>query len=145
MKASPHFFLKGHKMAKPLKPEDGDNKSHNIAAINAAINKWAKARLAKEDEIEKAHKLYIADLKSDLSFMDKNIKNDSGVTLKVLKANYKLLKIQHDAKTQLDETQADELLVTMRVAFDALSQGGQLDFIDAAETSEETPALKAVK
>lgn len=133
-------------MAKPLKSEDGDNKGHNIAAINEAINKWAKARLAKELEIEKAMAAHIAHLKSDLSTLDKNIKNDSGVTLKVLKANYKLLKIQDDAMRQLDEPQADELLVTMRIAFDALAQGGQLDFIDAAEASDEAkPALKAVE
>jgi len=133
-------------MAKPLKPEDGETKGHNIAAKNAIINKWATERLKKETEIAKAVELHVAHLKADLSRLDKNVKTDSGITLKVLKANYKLIKLQQDAKEQLDEDAANDILDDMRIAYEALAQGGQFNFVDVMKAADEarTP-LKAVK
>lgn len=135
-------------MADQMKPDVVHGPKHNVGARNAVINDWAKKRLAKQREIDKAIETYVAPLKSDMSRLDKNVKTDTGMALKYLTGVfYKPLKLQQDAKDFLDEDERDKVLDELRAIFESMAAGGQLDFIgaiQAAATDEDDQASPAV-
>ena len=113
----------------------GTTAGHNLANINAAVIDGFAKRLNIETQIAALKATHIKPLQEDLSEVVKDQKKESGIDGKDLAIFYAAYKRQQEAKAFVDDDDRDRVLENMRIVFEAMQQGGQLDFIDAVTTT----------
>jgi len=131
-------------MAEQLKP-NGDGAEphiphHNIEAINSTIRNKFHEILKTDRDIKKLEEQHIAELKSDRTQLWKNMAADTDVSQTDLKLFYKLWKRQEEAKLFDEEEDANAVSDNLKVIFEALADGDQLDFIDGIRPENDTDA-----
>ncbi len=121
-------------MADPLKPGAVNDPKHNIKAKNACIVDGFKKRLAKELEIAKDEEKHIKPLKDDLKKIKRDMKTDTVIDGIDLDNQYRVFKRQELAKL-LEEDDAARIADNIRIVFDAMAEGGQLDFVEVVNAT----------
>lgn len=118
---------------------DGPTKGHNVKQINEAINGGFEEIYKLEGEIDAAIEKHVQKLKDARTAKWRTMKADTAVNRRVLNAHYRLFKMKKDA--ELDEEAGDETIDMMRIAYGALAESGQLDWV--AVTEDYFPKGKA--
>lgn len=119
-------------MAETLKPgDDGATKGHNVGQITDAVNDAFEKIYATEQDIAATKEKYMDPLTKARTRAWRNLKADTGINRKVLEAHYKLLKMKWDAEK--DEEDGPDTIDAMRLTFEAMQKGGQLDWIGVVE------------
>lgn len=114
--------------------EDGATRGHNVNEILQSIATMNERAYGLEQQIETAVEKHVKPLKDELKKLYRNTKADTLVPIKVLKAHYKLYEMAREAE-ESEEEEAAETLDGMRLAFEALQHGQQLDWLTAVEVT----------
>ncbi len=117
-------------MAEQLKAGTVDNPKHNVQAMNKAIVDGFQERFKQEMEVAKAEERHMKPLKDTLKKHKRNMKADTGIDGIGLDNQYRVYKRQEQAKL-LEEDDSMRIADNLRIVYEAMAQGGQLDFVDS--------------
>ena len=113
---------------------DESSQLHNIAEINSAICQTFGKVYDIEQEIARLKEQHLEALQKARSKLWRELKADTDINLKTLKAHYKPYAIARDAKENFeDEDEAAKVLDGIKVAHEALYAGEMVDFIEVIE------------
>lgn len=115
--------------------DDGPTTGHNVADIHAAIQKCNQKAHSLQQQIDAAVEKYVKPLKDEQTKLFRNTKADTTVPIKVLKAHYKLFHMAREAAN--DEDNGPEVLDAMRITFEGMQKGGQLDWLEAVDMTQD--------
>lgn len=113
---------------------DETGQLHNIADINSAICQTFGQVYDIEQEIDRLKEQHLEALQKKRSKLWRELKADTDINLKTLKAHYKPYAIARDAKENFeDEDEAGKVLDGIKIAHQALYAGETVDFIEVIE------------
>lgn len=104
--------------------------------IQTGFRKWYELEAEKRRLEEK----YLADVKADIKEHKQQLKTDTGLEQKDLTVWFNVYKRYRVAADLMDEEDRDRIHDNLRTIFNALAQGQMLDFIEALEIEDATPA-----
>ena len=108
---------------------DGPTRGHSLNDVTAAIAEANKTAYQLEQRIYDLIEKHVQDSKDELTKLWRTTKADTKIDIKVLKAYYKIYKMALDAS--IEEEGGDETTDMLRIGFEGLQRGGQLDWLNA--------------
>lgn len=133
-------------MATQLKPGNDDNiPVANIAARQDRITDTFKRMYDIDQRIDEQKAEHIKPLQDDRKKLTRDLKADTEIDNKDLTLWYKIYKRQQDAKAMDEEEDKNRILDNLKETYEALSKGGQLDFITAASSNVAEAAPQAAE
>ena len=117
-------------MADSLTPGTVNDPKHNMKARNAIIQKQFGELFKLEQEKAAAIEKHVKKISDEIKKVRHNLKADTDIDSKDLNLFYKIFARQEEGK-KLEEEDANRIADNLRSVFDALKDGGQLDFIDS--------------
>lgn len=124
---------------------DSVSAKHNVANINQAIVDGLNKIHKLDNDIDDAKEKHVAPIQELRKKAMRTLKADTGISIKALEAHYKVLKVYRDAEQFVKEDEADQLRDDLKVVFDALHQGGQLDWVNVAAPEDDKPKANGAK
>ncbi len=115
----------------------GTSLEHNAGARADYLKSKFPALFAIDMRIEAAREKHLKPLTDDRTKLKRDMNADLDMKGADITPLYALYKRQEMVKQFDDEGERDNSLDTLREVWDALSQGGQLDFVTAIETADD--------
>jgi len=116
------------------RPDDtgrGTTAGHNSAAINETMRQKFEDLYELECQIEQAKQTHVKPLQDQKNELKKELREATGAKQADLKPWWEVFKRKKDAERM--EEGGDEALDMLRQGYEALSEGGQLDYILALD------------
>jgi hypothetical protein len=123
-------------MAKQLKADSGDEaatRHHNIEAINKTIADAMDEVLALDRKIAEEKERHIKPLQDARKKKVRQMKADTNVSIQAFNAHYRVFKLNASAEDMTEEDDAGKLRDDLKIVYDAMAAGGQLDWVDAVQ------------
>ncbi len=108
----------------------GTSAGHNVANIHNGVRQAFARANELDDEIATLMEKHIKPLKEEKTKLFRGLKKDFGIKSGVARAQYKLIRLAHEADGFEKDEERAAVLDALSLTHEALHPGEQVDFID---------------